>query len=53
MIVANNLKTEGAGFATDTNVITLITKSSAEELPIMSKEQCAVKIIDKIMSLRA
>ena len=53
MIVANNLKTEGAGFATDTNVITLITKSSAEELPIMSKEQCAVKIIDRIMSLRA
>ena len=53
MIVANNLKTEGAGFATDTNVITLITKYSAEELPIMSKEQCAVKIIDKIMSLRA
>ena len=53
MIVANNLKTEGAGFATDTNVITLITKYSAEELPIMSKEQCAVKIIDRIMSLRA
>ena len=52
MIVANNLKTKGAGFATDTNVITIITKTSVEELPIMSKEQCAVKILDRIISLR-
>lgn len=52
MIVANHLKTKGAGFATDTNVITIITKTSVEELPIMSKEQCAVKILDRIISLR-
>ena len=52
MIVANNLKTEGAGFGTDTNVITLITKESTEQLPIMSKEECAHKIIDKILELK-
>ena len=52
MIVANNLKTEGAGFGTDTNVITLITKESTEQFPIMSKEECAHKIIDKILELK-
>ena len=52
MIVANNLKTEGAGFGTDTNVITLITKENTEQLPIMSKEECAHKIIDKILELK-
>lgn len=52
MIVANNLRTEGAGFGTDTNVITLITKESTEQLPIMSKEECAHKIIDKILELK-
>ena len=35
MIVANNLKVEGAGFGTDTNVVTLITRDSETELPIM------------------
>jgi len=53
MIVANNLKTAGAGFGTDTNVITLITKDEATELPVMSKEECAEKIIDKIMELKS
>lgn len=51
MIVANNLKTKGAGFGTDTNVITLITENSVDELPIMSKEQCAEKIFDKILKV--
>ena len=41
MIVANNLKVEGAGFGTDTNVVTLITRESETELPIMSKEEVA------------
>ena len=46
MIVANSLKTEGAGFGTDTNVVTLITKDGKTELPIMSKDEVAMKILD-------
>lgn len=52
MIVANNLKVSGAGFGTDTNVITIITKHSTEELPIMSKQECANKILDKIIEIK-
>lgn len=51
MIVANNLKVEGAGFGTETNVVTMITAEEVTELPIMSKEQVAVAILDKIQSL--
>ena len=50
MIAANNLKVEGAGFGTDTNVMTLILKDEIIELPIMSKEEVADKILDKIIS---
>lgn len=49
MIVANNLKTEGAGFGTDTNVITIITEDNAIELPKMSKRDVADKIFDEIL----
>lgn len=52
MVVANNLKVEGAGFGTDTNVITIITKDSSEELPIMSKIDVAAAIIDKALTLK-
>lgn len=52
MIVANNLKVKGAGFGTDTNVITVITEKEAEELPLMSKEEAADKILDAIMKKR-
>lgn len=52
MIVANNLKTKGAGFGTDTNVVTLITKDSLTELPIMQKEEVARQLIDTILELR-
>ena len=48
MIVANNLKTTGAGFGTDTNVVTLITREGAEELPLMSKEEVAHQILNRI-----
>ena len=48
MIVANNLKVAGAGFGTDTNVVTLITDSMEKELPIMTKEEAAGKILDEI-----
>ncbi len=49
MIVANNLKTSGAGFGCDTNIVTLITKNDVKELDIMSKTQVAQAILDKIM----
>ena len=49
MIVANNLKVPGAGFAGDTNVVTLITQDEEVSLPLMSKEDAAGKILDKIL----
>ncbi len=48
MIVANNLRQEGAGFGVDTNIVTLITKGDCLELPQMSKEEAAMKILDFI-----
>ncbi|WP_432627443.1 bifunctional phosphopantothenoylcysteine decarboxylase/phosphopantothenate--cysteine ligase CoaBC [Brotaphodocola sp.] len=48
MIVANNLKTAGAGFGTDTNVVTLITRDGVEELEKMSKDQVAHVLLDRI-----
>ena len=48
MIVANNLKTEGAGFGTDTNVVTLITKEGQTELPKMTKQEVAHRLLDEI-----
>ena len=50
MIVANNLKDSGAGFGTDTNLITIITKDGAEPLELMGKDQAAKEIVDRIMS---
>ncbi|MDO4313640.1 MAG: bifunctional phosphopantothenoylcysteine decarboxylase/phosphopantothenate--cysteine ligase CoaBC [Eubacteriales bacterium] len=49
MIVANNLKVQGAGFGTDTNVVTLITRDGKRELELMSKEEVAEQILDEIM----
>ncbi len=49
MIVANNLKVDGAGFGTDTNVVTLITKNQVRELPLMSKQEAAAAILDQIL----
>ena len=51
MICANNLKVDGAGFGTDTNVITLITAAGAEELPLLSKEEAACRILDRALEL--
>ena len=50
MIVANNLKVKGAGFGTDTNVVTIITADGCKELDIMSKVEVANAILDEIMS---
>ena len=49
MIVANNLKTQGAGFGTDTNVVTIIMSDETWQLPIMSKEEVANAIFDSIL----
>ena len=51
MICANSLKSAGAGFGTDTNIMTLITKNSEESLELMSKEQVAHKILDKLLAI--
>lgn len=48
MICANNLKVDGAGFGTDTNVVTLITKDDVKELPMMSKEEVADEILNHV-----
>ncbi len=50
-ICANNLKTEGAGFGVDTNVITLISKNELVELPLQSKEAVAHRILDFAKSI--
>lgn len=50
MIVANNLKVAGAGFQTDTNVVTLITKDTELELPLMDKEEVAHYLMDEILA---
>lgn len=49
MIVANNLKDEGSGFRTDTNMITLITKDDVRPLPLMSKFEAANSIINAVL----
>ena len=48
MIVANSLRTAGAGFGTDTNLVTVITKDGAEELELMSKDQVAHELLNRI-----
>lgn len=49
MVVANNVKTRGAGFGTDTNIVTIITATDTEELEIMSKDDVASIIVDHIL----
>lgn len=48
MIVANNLKVKGAGFGTDTNVVTIITKDGIEELEMMTKTEVASQLLNRI-----
>lgn len=52
LIVANNLKQQGAGFGTDTNIVTLISKEDTVQLPIMSKEEVADELLNFIMKTR-
>ena len=51
MIAANNVKEKGAGFQGDTNVLTLITQEEETSLPLMSKEDAANQLLDKILML--
>jgi phosphopantothenoylcysteine decarboxylase/phosphopantothenate--cysteine ligase len=50
MICANSLRTEGAGFGGDTNIVTIITPDGVNELPKMSKDETAHKILDNILA---
>lgn len=52
LIVANNLKETGAGFGTDTNIVTLLSKEETLSLPLMSKEEVADALLDYIMKRR-
>ncbi len=51
MIAANSLREEGAGFGVETNRLTLITKEKTEELPLMTKEEAAGIILDRLIGL--
>jgi len=51
LIVANNVKDAGAGFGVDTNLVTVITKEGAEELPLMTKDQVAHALLDRMVAL--
>lgn len=52
IIAANSLKTEGAGFGTDTNVLTIITPNKVKELEKMSKTDAANALLDEIITLK-
>ncbi|MBR1920178.1 MAG: bifunctional phosphopantothenoylcysteine decarboxylase/phosphopantothenate--cysteine ligase CoaBC [Spirochaetales bacterium] len=52
MIVANNVKVKGAGFAVDTNVVTIITEDGSENLPLMGKDEVASILLDRIQERR-
>ena len=51
MIVANSLKVAGAGFGTDTNVVTIIKQDETKELPLLSKDEVAKIILDELILL--
>ena len=51
MIVANSLRTPGAGFGGDTNVVTLITPAGARELPLLSKYETGNRVLDEALGL--
>lgn len=52
LIAANNVKVPGAGFAVDTNVLTLITRQGEEELPLLSKDEAAHRLLDALLRLK-
>lgn len=52
MIAANSLRVAGAGFGTDTNVVTLLTQSGEMELPTLTKDEVANRLLDEILNCR-
>ncbi|MGN0170103.1 MAG: bifunctional phosphopantothenoylcysteine decarboxylase/phosphopantothenate--cysteine ligase CoaBC [Lachnospiraceae bacterium] len=52
MIVANNLRQEGAGFGTDTNVVTLISDKGQRQLPLLSKDEVAHEILNEVLKIK-
>lgn len=52
LLIANNLKTEGAGFQTDTNIVSLLKKDSTEHLPLMDKQQLGKRILEEMLRIR-
>lgn len=53
LICANNLKVAGAGFGTDTNVMTLISRTDIRRLELMSKEKVSMQILDRLLEIEA
>ena len=53
LIVANDVTAPGAGFDTDTNIVTFITRAGQESLPLMSKRQVADELLNRILMLKA
>lgn len=53
LIAANNLREEGAGFGTATNLLTLITAERETPLPLLSKDEAAHRLLDELLSLRS
>ena len=51
MICANSLRQAGAGFGVDTNILTLITHEDIRELPLLSKEDAAMALLDRLLEL--
>ena len=51
MVVLNDVTKPGAGFNTDTNIVTIMTKSTKEELPVMEKSALADILLDRIIEL--
>jgi phosphopantothenoylcysteine decarboxylase/phosphopantothenate--cysteine ligase len=51
LIVANNVKDAGAGFGVDTNLVTVITREGAEELPLLTKDQVAHALLDRMVTM--
>ena len=51
MIVVNNIKKKGAGFGTDTNIVSIISKNNTDDLEIMSKSELAKEILDRVKKL--
>lgn len=51
LIAANSLRVKGAGFGCDTNAVTLITEKGEEELPLLTKEETAMRLLDRLLGL--